>query len=125
MYQTLSPHSDWIKGLAARLSKPYNSTAQLKKVSINQLGVVRRCGSVNSKIVSVLSKGGVRGTPPGYGSANGSFSLFLDKAEFQKSGKLKGFKSSYSLRSCLFEVLKVRHLRDQPLTDKQTDRQTK
>ena len=39
------------------------------------------------------------------------FSLFLEnKAEFQKSGKLKRLKSLYSLSSCLFEVLKVHHL---------------
>ena len=58
--------------------------------------------------------------------SNGTvFSLFLEnKANFQKSGKLKRLKSSYSLSSCLFAALKVRHLRDQPLTDKQTDRQT-
>jgi len=49
------------------------------------------------------------------------FSHFVEnKAEFQKSSKLKGRKSSSSLSSCLFEALKVRHLRDQPLTDKQT-----
>ena len=59
--------------------------------------------------------------------SNGTvFSFFLEnKAEFQKIGKLKPFKLSYSLSSCLFEALKVHHLRDQPLTDKQTDRQTK
>ena len=50
------------------------------------------------------------------------FSLFLEnKAEFQKTGKLKGHKSLSSLSSCLFEGLIVHHLRDQPLTDKQTD----
>ena len=51
------------------------------------------------------------------------FSLFLEtKAKFQKSGKLKGFKSSYSCK--FFEAVKVCHLRDQPLTDGQTDRRT-
>ena len=59
--------------------------------------------------------------------SNGTaFSLFLEnKAELKKSVKLKRLKLSYSLSSCLFEALKVRHLRDQPLTDKQTEgRQT-
>ena len=51
--------------------------------------------------------------------------LFLEnKAEFQKNAKFKQLISSYSLSSCLFEALKVCHLRDQPLTDKETDRQT-
>ena len=53
--------------------------------------------------------------------SNGTvFSLFLEnKTEFQNSGKLKGLKSLSYLSSGLFEALKVRHLRDQPLTDKQ------
>ena len=52
------------------------------------------------------------------------FLLFLEnKAEFQEIAKLKQLKSSYSLSSCLFDVLKVRHLLDQPLTDRPTDRQ--
>ena len=39
------------------------------------------------------------------------FKLFLEnKAEFQKSGKLKQLKLSYSLSLCLFEALKIRHL---------------
>ena len=46
------------------------------------------------------------------------------RLNFKKSGKLKRLKSSYSLSLCLLEALKVRHLRDQPLTDKQTGRQT-
>ena len=47
--------------------------------------------------------------------------LYFCFAEFQKSGKLKGLKSASCLSSCLLEGLKVRHLRDQPLTDKQSD----
>ena len=51
--------------------------------------------------------------------SNGTvFSLYLEnKAEFQKSGRLKRLKSSYSLSSGLFEVLNVHHLQDQPLTE--------
>ena len=49
-------------------------------------------------------------------------SLFVEnKAEFQ-TGKLKRCKSLSSLSSYLFEVLKLRHLRDQPLTDKHPNR---
>ena len=55
---------------------------------------------------------------------DGFFHFFRDKAEFQKSSKLKGHKSSSSLCLCLFEVLKVCYLQDQPQTDIQTDRQT-
>ena len=49
-------------------------------------------------------------------------SLFLEnKAKFQ-SGKFKGI--VVQLSSCLFETLKVRRIRDQPLTDRQTDKLT-
>ena len=56
--------------------------------------------------------------------SNGTvLSLFLEnKAEFQRSGKLKRLKSSYSLSSCLFEALSLPSSRS--ATDRQTDRQT-
>ena len=57
--------------------------------------------------------------------SNGTvFFTSREQGRISKSGKLKRLKSSYSLSSCLFEALKVRHLRDQPLTDRQTDKQS-
>ena len=49
------------------------------------------------------------------------FSLFLENAEFKKSGKLKGLKSSSCLSLCL-STKSLPSLRS--ATDKQTDRQT-
>ena len=51
------------------------------------------------------------------------FTFSRTRPNFKRSGKLKGRKSLSSLSSCLFEALKVCHLQDQSLTDRQTDRQ--
>ena len=57
---------------------------------------------------------------------HGFFHVFSrTRLNFKKSGKLMGCKSSSSLTSCLFEALIVRHLRDQPLTNRHTDKTNK
>ena len=46
-----------------------------------------------------------------------SIKIIADRAE-----RLKGLKLSCNLSSCLFEVLKISYLQDEPLTNRQTYR---